>query len=129
MLARQSLAIDLPPGFLGVFIGIAFGFVIGLFYYQTYRKPYFWLYSISSSIAAAEIAPLIIRFVLHVDVTSLNGTIIQFGSALVAAILANHMIFRMNKRYKTKLRSSRRRNYAKDLAVAHSPSTATINRL
>jgi Zn-dependent protease len=125
MFARQSLSWDLPSGFLGIFVGLAFGFVIGLFYYQTYRKTYYWGYSIGSGILAAVIAPLVLRALLHIDSSGMHGNIVQFGAALVSAILVNHSLYILKKRHQVKLRSSRRRTYAKDLAVLHASHSRT----
>ncbi len=121
MFAREGLSLDLPSGFLGIFVGLAFGFTIGLFYYQTYRKTYYWLYSLGSGVIASVLVPAILHHALRMDTSSMHSNIVQFGAAMVAVILANHTLYALNKRHQLKLRSSRRRTYAKDLLVTHVP--------
>jgi ABC-type Fe3+-siderophore transport system permease subunit len=124
MFAHQSLAIDIPTGFLGIFIGLSFGFVIGLFYYQAYRKPYYWFYSIFSSVAAASIMPFILHGLLKMDPSTLHAIMAQFAAAMVASVLANHLLYLLKKRHKMRLKSSRhRRRYAHSMDLGSGSAT------
>jgi len=112
MLARESLALNLPSGVIGIFVGLSLGFVVGLFYYQTYRKNYYWLYSIGSSIFAAAIAPLVMSYGLKMDPSTLHATVIQFSLAFVATILTNHVLYELKKQHTKHRKLHRSRSHS-----------------
>jgi len=122
MLARESVVLTVPNGVIGIFVGLAFGFVIGLFYYQTYRKNYYWMYSIGSGVLTAVISQLVMKHIFKMDTSTMHATMIQFSLAFVATILMNHSLYMMKKRLRTRTRNSHRRrsDYKKDLTTLSS---------
>jgi hypothetical protein len=42
----KAMAVSLPDDVSSAIIGLFFGLICGLFYYQHYYKPYFWVFSL-----------------------------------------------------------------------------------
>jgi O-antigen/teichoic acid export membrane protein len=91
-------------------IGLFFGLVAGLFYYQHYLKTWYWAISLAGGIALASIFRVIFERIPTADDTAaIEQTIASFAIPLALTILLNHGLY-MLKRRKRKQREHRKRH-------------------
>lgn len=91
-------------------IGLFFGLVAGLFYYQHYLKPWFWVFSLLGGIGLTSISTMIFARIPAADDTrAIEQTIASFAIPLALTLLLNHGFYIMKLR-KRKQREQRKRH-------------------
>ena len=91
-------------------IGLFFGLVAGLFYYQHYLKTWYWGISLAGGIVLATIFNLIFaRIPTSDDTAAIEQTIASFAIPLALTLLLNHGLYIL-KRRKRKQRLHRKRH-------------------
>jgi hypothetical protein len=111
--------ISLPPEAQGVIIGLFWGLVIGLFFYQNYRKSYYWWYSLFTGVLFATLAPRILSKIRRIDAASVEFVMLQILLPGVACLLLNIYMNLRGKKIQKKKHARRRRKKA-DIFVEHS---------
>ncbi|MEO6939849.1 MAG: hypothetical protein ABI444_06895 [Candidatus Kapaibacterium sp.] len=125
--SKEVMSLGLSQALFGVVVGLAFGMLLGLFFYSTYRKPYYWFYSLFSGVAGSLIAPILLSVIVGGDSSSIHFVVFQFTTAGIAAFLGNFYLYTNKKRLAAKHKSRRRRTrsrYASNtvlLQVVHEP--------
>lgn len=108
ILLRVGKDFSIPDGVSAAIIGLFFGLVCGLFYYQHYYKPYFWAFSLLGGLLLTIISNAVFaRFRAEDDVLGLGMTIASFAIPFVLTLVLNHGMYLM-KRRKRKRRKIRR---------------------
>ena len=92
-------------------IGTFFGIIVGLFYYQSYRRTYYWWYSIGTSFGLAMLSKALLPRIPGFDANSIWSVPIMFLLPFLGTLGVNqYLYFRKNqlrkKRRKRKQHSS-----------------------
>ena len=108
LLRGKDFAIPEPAAV--AIIGLFFGLVSGLFYYQHYLKSWFWAISLAGGIALASVFHMIFaRMPTSDDTAAIEQTIASFAIPLALTLLLNHGLYLMKLR-KRKQRENRKRH-------------------
>jgi prolipoprotein diacylglyceryltransferase len=99
----------IPEPIAVAIIGLFFGLVAGLFYYQHYLKTWFWGISLAGGVALATIFNMIFsKIPASDDSTAIAQSIAAFAIPLALTILLNHTMYLMKLR-KRKQRENRKK--------------------
>src|SRR4051812_13709359 len=108
LLRGKDFAIPEPAAV--AIIGLFFGLVAGLFYYQHYLKTWYWAISLVGGIGLATVFHIIFERIPTADDTAaIEQTIASFAIPLALTILLNHGLYIL-KRRKRKQRQRRKRH-------------------
>ncbi len=100
---------SLPEDVSAAIIGLFFGLIGGLFYYQHYLKPYFWAFSLAGGLILTLLSHSFFlgKFTTD-DVSAIWLTIASFGIPFVLTMALNHALYYV-KHSKRKQRMKQRR--------------------
>jgi O-antigen/teichoic acid export membrane protein len=99
---------SLPDDVSAAIIGLFFGLICGLFYYQHYQKPYFWAFSLAGGLVFTLLSHAIFLKEFTVDDASgIQLTIASFAIPFALTLALNHGLYYL-KRNKRKRRPRRR---------------------
>src|ERR1051325_4602305 len=107
LLRGKDFAIPEPAAV--AIIGLFFGLVAGLFYYQHYVKTWFWAISLAGGIVRARISNMIFaRIPTTDDTAAIEQTIASFAIPLALTILLNHGLYLLKRRKRKQHRQRKR---------------------
>jgi hypothetical protein len=110
ILLRVGKEFSLPDGISAAIIGLFFGIICGLFYYQHYYKPYFWGFSLGGGLILTILSNAIFARLRNADdAAGIGFTIASFGIPFVLTLALNHALH-LVKRSKRRRRKFRPRN-------------------
>ena len=124
ILLKGSLAI--PDGASTAIIGLFFGLICGLFYYQHYYKTYFWFISLGGGLVLTYISQFFfMRLATDDDASSLRLTIAEFAVPFLMTLLLNYGLYaiKKNKRKKRKHQSDEGHSRAANTRFFDSPDS------
>jgi hypothetical protein len=99
---------SIPDGVSTAIIGLFFGLVCGLFYYQHYYKPWFWVISLAGGLILTDISNWVFMHNgLADDDSAIRLTIASFAIPFVLTLALNHGLY-LIKIKKRKTRSRRK---------------------
>jgi O-antigen/teichoic acid export membrane protein len=102
-------AFSLPDNVSAAIIGLFFGLVCGLFYYQHYYKPYFWVISLAGGVFLTVLShSFFLKKSTSDDLGAILLTIASFGIPFILTMLLNQGLYYI-KKSKRKKRSKQRR--------------------
>jgi len=96
----RGIEFSLPPEAQGVIIGLFWGLVTGLFFYQSYRRPYFWWYSLLTGVLFATLAPRLLSKIGRIDSGAVEFVILQVLLPGIACLFLNILLSRSSKKHK-----------------------------
>ena len=90
---------SLPDGVSTAIIGLFFGLVCGLFYYQRYYRPYYWSFSLAGGFAFTFLChEIFLRNVTSDDGRALQMTLVSFALPFLLTLALNHTMSLMKSR-------------------------------
>jgi hypothetical protein len=99
---------SLPEDVSAAIIGLFFGIICGLFYYQHYYKPYFWAFSLVGGLLLTVIShSFFLKKFTPDDTSAIWLTIASFGVPFLLTLALNQGLYYV-KQTKRKKRSKRR---------------------
>ena len=102
-------AFSLPDDVSAGMIGLFFGLICGLFYYQHYYKPYFWVFSLVGGVFLTVIShSFFLKKFTTDDVSAIWLTIASFGIPFILTMALNQGLYYI-KQNRRKKRSKLRR--------------------
>ena len=102
-------AFSLPDDVSAAIIGLFFGLVCGLFYYQHYYKPYFWGFSLLGGVVLTILShSFFLKRSSSDDLGAILLTIASFGIPFILTMLLNQGLYYIKKSKRQK-RSKQRR--------------------
>ena len=100
---------SLPEDVSAAIIGLFFGLIGGLFYYQHYYKPYFWVFSLAGGVFLTVIShSFFLKKFTTDDVSAIWLTIASFGIPFILTMALNQGLYYI-KQNRRKKRSKLRR--------------------
>ena len=112
ILLKGSLAI--PDGMSTAIIGLFFGMICGLFYYQHYYKTYFWFISLGGGLILTFISQFFfMRQHPSDDASSLRLTVAEFAIPFVLTLLLNHGLYLIKITKRKKRRRQRPESHSR----------------
>jgi|GEM_PF-2534277 hypothetical protein len=104
---RVGKEFSMPDGVSAAIIGLFFGLICGLFYYQHYYKPYFWSFSLGGGLLLTILSNAIFAHLrTEDDAVGLGTTIASFAIPFLLTLALNHWLH-LVKRSKRKRRKFR----------------------
>ncbi|HEY3874666.1 MAG TPA: hypothetical protein VGM92_04265 [Candidatus Kapabacteria bacterium] len=96
---------SLPDGVSTGLIGLFFGVLCGLFYYQHYLKPYFWIFSLAGGLIFTEICHQIFlgQFTAN-DTSAMRLTIASFAVPFILTLALNHGLYYLKRKKRRRRR-------------------------
>jgi hypothetical protein len=83
----------IPDGVSTAVIGLFFGLVCGLFYYQRYHRNYYWVLSLAGGLMFTYLSHvLFLRQVSVDDASSLRMTLASFAFPFLMTLALNHAL-------------------------------------
>jgi hypothetical protein len=116
---------SMPDGVSAAIIGIFFGLICGLFYYQHYYKPWFWAFSLSGGLILTILSNAAFAKLRNEDdVAGIGFTIASFAIPFILTLALNHGLHHI-KRSKRKRRKVHREHaqFFKMVEDGESPSS------
>jgi hypothetical protein len=114
LLKGKDLAI--PDGASTAIIGLFFGLICGLFYYQHYYKTYFWFISLGGGLALTYISQFFfVRLITDDDASALRLTIAEFIVPFVFTLILNHGLYLIKKNKRKKRKHQRNEGHTRAL--------------
>jgi hypothetical protein len=99
----------IPEGAAVAIIGLFFGLVAGLFYYQHYVKTWYWGISLAGGIVLATVFNMIFaRISTNDDTAAIEQTIASFAIPLALTLLLNHGLYLLKRRKRKQHRNRKR---------------------
>jgi hypothetical protein len=109
ILLAPGKAFSLPDDVSAAIIGLFFGLVCGLFYYQHYYKPYFWGFSLVGGVFLTVVShSFFLKKSSTDDLSAILLTIASFGIPFLLTMALNQGLYYF-KKSKRKKRSKQRR--------------------
>ncbi len=99
-------------------VGVFFGVVIALFYYQGYRRTYYWWYSIGSGFLLATMSKSILQAIPGIDTGSLWFVLATFVLPFLGVLAVNHYLYILKQRHSK--RRKRRKQHSSFFDTAES---------
>ena len=106
ILLRVGQDFSIPDGVSAAIIGLFFGLICGLFYYQQYYKPYFWAFSLGGGLLLTILSNAAFAQMRAEDnALGLGTTIASFAIPFILTLALNHGLYlvKQNKRRKRKV--------------------------
>ncbi len=97
---------SIPDGVSAAIIGLFFGLICGLFYYQHYYKPWFWAFSFGGGLILTILSNAAFAHLRAADnVVGLGSTIASFAIPFLLTLALNHALHlvKRSKRRKRKV--------------------------
>ena len=109
ILLAPGKAFSLPDDVSTAIIGLFFGLICGLFYYQHYYKPYFWVFSLLGGMLFTVMSHSIFakRFTSD-DVSAIWLTIASFGIPFILTLALNQGLYYIKEKRRKKRSKLRR---------------------
>ena len=99
---------SIPDGVSTAIVGLFFGLVAGLFYYQHYYKPWFWVFSLVGGLVLTDLSNwFFMHYITTDDDSAVRLTIASFAIPFVLTLVLNHGLY-LIKQKKRKSRSRRK---------------------
>jgi hypothetical protein len=96
--------LTMPIEIEALVVGLALGLVIGLFYYQYYRKSYYWWYSLGTGAISAFLCLKLLQRIPGFDAGELSNLLLEFVIPLALTLGVNHYFYLQKKRASSKRR-------------------------
>ncbi|HET6401751.1 MAG TPA: hypothetical protein VFH95_10165 [Candidatus Kapabacteria bacterium] len=94
---------SLPDSVSAAIIGLFFGLICGLFYYQHYLKPWFWVFSLGGGLILTIISnAAFARLRAEDNALGLGTTIASFAIPFVLTLALNHGLHLIKRKKRTK---------------------------
>ncbi len=91
ILLSVGKAFSIPDGASAAIIGLFFGLICGLFYYQHYLKPYFWGFSLGGGLILTIISNAAFAKLRNADdAAGIGFTIASFAIPFLLTLALNH---------------------------------------
>ncbi|MFI5201000.1 MAG: hypothetical protein ACHQNE_01255 [Candidatus Kapaibacterium sp.] len=103
ILLRIGQQFSIPDGASAAIIGLFFGLICGLFYYQHYLKPWFWAFSLGGGLILTIISNAAFAKLRNADDTAGIGfTIASFAIPFLLTLALNHGLHLLKRRKRRK---------------------------
>ena len=100
---------SLPDGASAAIIGLFFGLICGLFYYQHYAKPYFWAFSLGGGLILTLITnTLFSRLRADDNFIGIGSTIASFAIPFLLTLALNHGLHLIKRKTHVKRKAHRK---------------------
>ena len=100
---------SLPDGVSAAIIGLFFGLICGLFYYQHYAKPYFWAFSLGGGLILTLISnTLFTRLRGDDNYIGVGSTIASFAIPFLLTLALNHGLHLVKRKSRVRKRAQRK---------------------
>jgi hypothetical protein len=122
----KGTGVAVPDSASTAIIGLFFGMICGLFYYQHYYKTYYWFISLGGGLILTYISQLFFaRMMTNDDASSLRITIAEFAVPFLMTLVLNHGLYliKKNKTKKRKHQHDERRLRALNFRFFDSPDS------
>src|SRR5579871_2797710 len=85
---------SIPEPVSVIVVGLFFGLIAGLFYYQHYLKTWFWILSLVGGVSFTFIFhQIFLHAVIDDDTVSIERTVAAFAIPLALTLLLNHGLY------------------------------------
>ncbi len=100
---------SLPDGASAAIIGLFFGLICGLFYYQHYAKPYFWAFSLGGGLILTAISNILFTHLRAIDsYVGIGWTIASFAIPFLLTLGLNHGLHLIKRKSRTRRKLQRK---------------------
>ncbi len=94
---------SLPDGVSTAIIGLFFGLICGLFYYQHYYKQWYWAISLLGGLVLTNIShSIFLRYFSGDDTSAIELTIASFVIPFLLTLALNHLLYQVKQRKRRK---------------------------